>query len=345
MDNPFAVFEPSKNVSLLPYNTFHVDVKAEWFALISYEYQIPPMLDWVDKNGINLQLLGGGSNLLLTKDLHGLVAKIALDGLECDVETFSDKVILTAGAGVEWERVVECATSHGWWGVENLTLIPGVMGSAPVQNIGAYGIELADLFYNLRAWDNMRGEIVTLTKEDCRFGYRQSVFKEWPNRYIILSVSLLLKKEGTPHLGYGQISSKLASLGVTNPSPLDVMNVIRAIRQEKLPDTKMVGCAGSFFKNPVVSIDFFNSLKVEFPEMPSYVMDEHFIKIPAGWLIEQCGWKGYRKGDVGVWPQQALVIVNYGRATGQELLSLSFEIIESVKKRFNVILYPEVNVL
>ncbi len=345
MDNPFAVFVPQSNVSLLEYNTFHVDAKAEWFASIDFEYQIPTMLDWVDEHDVDLHLIGGGSNILLTKDVSGLVVRIAIDGLECDVETFSDKVLLTAGAGIQWERVVECATSHGWWGIENLTLIPGVMGSAPVQNIGAYGVELADLFYSLRAWDRMRGEVVTLVKEDCRFGYRQSVFKEWPNRYIILSVSLLLKKEGSPRIGYGQIETKLKESGIDSPSPADIMNVIRSIREEKLPDTKRVGCAGSFFKNPVVSADFFNSLKRRFPEMPSYIIDENFIKIPAGWLIEQSGWKGFRKDNIGVWPHQALVIVNYGNATGKELLSLAHDIIDSVRTKFDVVLYPEVNIL
>ena len=335
--------EVSKNISLKPYNTFGIDVKARNFIAVSTIEELRLVLK---KNySQDLFILGGGSNMLLTKDVDFTVLQINLKGIEV-VEEDADTVVLKASAGENWHQFVLYTLENNYGGVENLSLIPGNVGTAPIQNIGAYGVELKDTFVSCEAIDIQTLESRTFTEEECEFGYRNSIFKnDAKDKYIITSVSFRLAKHShNLHTTYGAIDKALIEMGIEKPTIKDVSNAVIRIRQEKLPDPKILGNSGSFFKNPVVTKSDLDNLQKNFPEIPFYIVSEEEIKIPAGWLIDKAGLKGYREGDAGVHKNQALVLVNYGGASGKEILDLSKKIQQEIYSQFQIHLQPEVNI-
>ena len=328
-----------QNKSLKQYNTFGINAIAKEYA----EFESIEDLKQINLEKNHL-VLGGGSNILFTKNVDGLVLKNNIRGIDLLEET-DDHVIIRAGAGENWHQLVISTVDRGLGGMENLSLIPGNTGASPMQNIGAYGVEIKDIFHSLEAFSVADKTVVTFRNEDCNFGYRESVFKnKYKGQFIICSVSFRLQKKPSINTSYGAISQELEKMGVINPSIKDVSNAVINIRSSKLPDPKITGNAGSFFKNPVVEKDLADSLKSTYPDLPYYPTGNK-VKLAAGWLIEQCGWKGYRKGDAGCYDKQALVLVNYGSATGNEIYDLSEQILESVKEKFKVILEREVNIL
>lgn len=332
------------NTCLKGFNTFGLSAEASAFVRVSTQAEVVEAVALARDMGLPVKVLGGGSNILLTSSPKALIIKMEIGGISHG--PLSDGgVLISAGAGCDWELLIDYAASHGFWGVENLTLIPGKVGSSPIQNIGAYGVELKDVFHSLTAFDLISLRFVEMDAAVCRFGYRDSLFKnEGRDRYIITSVNLKLSAFGSPRVQYGQVAEALLVRGILKPSPSDVVETIRSIRQAKLPDTALVGTAGSFFKNPVIPASQAEEIRAAFPQAPVYASGHEMWKVAAGWLIEQCGWKGFRRGDAGVWPLQALVLVNYGQATGAELVALAHDIIESVAGRFNIRLEPEVNI-
>lgn len=333
-----------ENISLKDYNTFGIDAKARFFVEIDSIKELQKVLTLTDFP--RKIVLGGGSNILLTDDINALVVHVNLKGKEIVSET-SDTVQLKVMAGENWHQMVLWTLDKGFGGLENLSLIPGNTGTAPIQNIGAYGVELKDSFVSCEAVRIKDQKLVSFTNTECEFGYRDSHFKnEGKDRYIITSVTFsLTKKNHQLHTEYGAIEEQLKLKSVRNPSIKDISNAVIAIRQTKLPDPKELGNSGSFFKNPLVSKSEFEAFISQNPEAPYYKVSDTVYKIPAGWLIEQCGFKGKRFGDAGIHKKQALVLVNHGKATGKELLELADTIIKEVKDRFNIIIRPEVNVI
>ena len=333
-----------ENISLKPYNTFGIDAKARFFVDITGLVQLQKVLEL--KAYPKKFIISGGSNMLLTKDIDALVMRIKLEGISI-VEETEDTVEIKAMAGENWHKLVLWCLDRGYGGIENLSLIPGNVGTAPIQNIGAYGVELKDVFVSCTAMEMATGELVAFDKEECHFGYRESIFKnEAKGKYIITSVNLrLTKRDHELHTGYGAIEGELKNMGIVYPTIRDISDAVIAIRRSKLPDPKELGNSGSFFKNPVISKKAFDKFIKKNPEAPHYETDDDQFKIPAGWLIEQCGFKGKRFGDAGVHDKQALVLVNYGNATGQEILALSEQIQEEVHKRFRIKIQPEVNII
>jgi UDP-N-acetylmuramate dehydrogenase len=333
-----------ENISLKTFNTFGLDVKARYFSEASEAPDIVKLAAFLKEEFAPLLILGGGSNVLFTKDFPGTVMKISTKGISVVRE---DRVTaeVRAEAGENWDDLVAWCVAKGWGGLENLSGIPGNAGTSPVQNIGAYGVEMSDTFVELEAYDLEEKQVVILEAASCRFGYRESIFKSsHKGRYIILSVTFRLQKHPILCLEYGGVRDALVSMKVEQPTVMDVRNAIVAIRARKLPDPAQTGNAGSFFKNPVVPADHYDHLKKDFPSIVAFPHPEG-MKLAAAWLIEQCGWKGYRSGDAGVHPSQPLVLVNYGNATGMQILELSDQIRESVRNRFNVHLDTEVNIL
>ncbi|GBF18688.1 MULTISPECIES: UDP-N-acetylmuramate dehydrogenase [Arenibacter] len=333
-----------KDISLKKYNTFGIDAKAKFFCEIN---SIADLKKALSLQGYpTLFVLGGGSNMLITKDLENLVLHINLKGIEVLSEN-KDEAIIKVSAGENWHNMVLWTLDHDYGGLENLSLIPGNTGTAPIQNIGAYGVELKDTFVSCDAMEIATQELKTFTKEECQFGYRDSYFKnEGLGKYIITSVSFkLTKRNHKLNVDYGAIVSELHNSGITNPSIKDVSNAVISIRKSKLPDPKELGNSGSFFKNPVVDKQQFDNFTKMNPNAPFYKVAENEFKIPAGWLIEQCGYKGKRFGDAGVHKNQALVLVNYGDASGAEIIDLAENIIDSVLKRFGIVISPEVNII
>jgi UDP-N-acetylmuramate dehydrogenase len=329
-----------KNISLLPYNSFHLDAKAAEFVSVGSVEELRNVLDIKEPQLI----LGGGSNILLTDNLEGLVLKINITGID-EVKEDNTHVYVRAGAGEVWHEFVEYTMRKNWSGLENLSLIPGNVGAAPIQNIGAYGVELKDIFYELEAFDRLEKKVYSFGVNDCQFAYRDSIFKSAKrNRYIILNVTFVLDKNPKLNTSYGAIREELKKMNVGSPRIQDVSQAVIRIRRSKLPDPAKIGNAGSFFKNPVVDQSVFLSLSNQYPGMPAYPHEDKSVKLAAGWLIEQCGWRGYRKGDAGVHAHQALVLVNYGKATGKEIFDLSEKIQKSVHKKFGISLDREVNV-
>ena len=330
-----------KDKSLLPYNSFHIEARAAQFVAITDKDQLKEM---VEKAGSSILVLGGGSNILFTKDVKGWVLKMDIRGIE-EIKEDALHIYVRAGAGENWHAFVQYCIGRNWAGLENLSLIPGSVGAAPIQNIGAYGVELKDVFYELEAFDRKTSKLFTFGVNDCAFGYRDSFFKSGEkNRYIILNVTFILNKIPVLNISYGAIRAELEQMEVRTPSIRTVSEAVINIRKSKLPDPAEIGNAGSFFKNPVVDQAHFLSLSKAFPNLPAYPHEEGSVKLAAGWLIEQCGWKGYRKGDAGVHQLQSLVLVNYGHATGKEILQLAEAIVASVKKKFGVELEREVNI-
>jgi UDP-N-acetylmuramate dehydrogenase len=332
-----------KNAPLLPYNTFGIDAKAENFVVFNDAEELKTALN----SGIRpVLILGGGSNMLLTNDIAGLVLKNNLKGIEV-ARRFSNKVWVRVGGGEVWHDFVLWAVAQGYGGVENLSLIPGSTGAAPVQNIGAYGVELKDVFVRLEALELETGKIRTFNKAQCRFGYRDSVFKkEEKGRWCILSVVFsLTTARHTTNISYGDIRKTLDAMGIAEPDIRQVSEAVVRIRSSKLPDPAVIGNCGSFFKNPELPAAVRDRIRATHPHVVSFDLPDGRVKIPAGWLIEQCGWKGKRVGNTGCYEKQALVLVNHGGATGAEVKRLAFDIIESVEKNFGVTLEPEVNIL
>jgi len=329
-----------KNVSLLPYNSFHLETNASEFASVKTVEELQNILNHQEPKLI----LGGGSNLLLTRNVDGLVLKIDFSGID-EVKEDNAHIYVRAGAGENWHGFVQYSMDRNWGGLENLSLIPGNIGATPIQNIGAYGVELKDVFYELEAYDRKEKKVFAFGVNDCQFGYRDSIFKSaGKGRYIILNVTFILHKNPVLSTHYGAIREELKKMGVQSPTIQDVSRAVIKIRQSKLPDPAVIGNAGSFFKNPVVDQLKFLSLSEKYPEMPAYPHEDQSVKLAAGWLIEQCGWKGYRKADAGVHANQALVLVNFGKATGKEIFELSEKIQKSVYKKFGIELECEVNV-
>lgn len=333
-----------QNISLQPYNTFGIDATAKLFASIDTESDLISIL----KNYTNEPkfILGGGSNMLLTKDVESLVLHINLKGIEITKET-NETVWVTAQAGENWHEFVLWCIAHNYGGIENMSLIPGNVGTSPVQNIGAYGVELKDVFESCEAIAIATQEKRMFTKEECQFSYRESIFKtSEKGNYIITNVTFkLTKKNHQLHTGYGAIQQELTTKGIETPTIKDISNAVIAIRQSKLPDPKELGNSGSFFKNPVISKKAFEAFIKLHPEAPFYKVSEENYKIPAGWLIEQSGFKGKRFGDAGVHKNQALVLVNYGTATGAEIVALSKKIQATVLEKFNIEIEAEVNIV
>lgn len=327
---------------LQQYNTFRVNVRAKGFVEINYPDSLGLLFEKILPRYDDYLILGGGSNLLFTRDFEGLVIHMNLKGIEIMEEDEKD-IRLRVKAGEDWTQFVDYCVANGWGGVENLALIPGQVGAAPVQNIGAYGVESGDVIESVEAFDLKTGKMASFTNKDCEFGYRNSIFKtHFPARYLITAVVFSLSKVSPLQLNYGALKQELRS--VVAPTYRHVAEIVKHIRRTKLPDIEEIGSAGSFFKNPVLTKEHFYSLQENYPEIPSYTVSDG-VKVPAGWLIEQCGWKGFRQGHIGVYPRQALVLVNYSDASGSELKQLAERIREDVYKTFAINLIPEVTII
>jgi UDP-N-acetylmuramate dehydrogenase len=332
-----------QNISLRPYNTFGIDAIAKLFTEFNNANELEEVLRAM--GGVQEMVLGGGSNILLTKDFNGLVLKNNIMGIE-EVKEDDEHVYLKVGAGENWHRFVMYCIANNLAGVENLSLIPGNVGASPMQNIGAYGVEMKEVFHDLEAMHLKHKEVLLFTLNDCEFGYRDSVFKKkYKDQFAILTVTFRLNKNPKFNTSYGALEQELEKMGVQELSIKAISQAVINIRSSKLPDPAEIGNAGSFFKNPTVNAAFFESLKKQFPSIVAYKVGDDAVKLAAGWLIEQCGWKGYRKGDAGCHAKQALVLVNYGHATGQEIYDLSEEIVQSVQNKFGVTLEREVNII
>ena len=332
-----------ENISLKAFNTFGIAANAAYFAAFSTIDD----LESLPTAGSRLPaiVLGGGSNILLTGNVNGWVLKNEIKGIEITGED-ADFVYVKAGAGEPWHPFVLYCIDHNWGGVENLALIPGNIGASPMQNIGAYGVELKDVFHELEAFHLQDRQLVKFGLSDCAFGYRESVFKRrLRNQYVIVTVTYKLRKQPVFNTSYGAIAQELETAGVQQLSLKAIADAVIRIRSSKLPNPAEIGNAGSFFKNPQVGGQVFQSLKEKFPGIVGYAQEDGMVKLAAGWLIEQCGWKGYRKGDAGCHAKQALVLVNYGNATGREIYDVSTAILQSVHAKFGVELEREVNIL
>jgi UDP-N-acetylmuramate dehydrogenase len=332
------------DVSLKAFNSFGVDVRARLFAEAHDDGDVREAASLALQQGLPLLVIGGGSNLLLTRDVEALVLRMASRGIRILSED-GDQVLVEAEAGEPWHPFVQWALAQGLSGLENLSLIPGTVGAAPMQNIGAYGVEIKDLFAGLTALDRQTGELRDFGLEACAFAYRDSLFKREAGRWLILRVRFRLSRLASLRLDYGPVRQRLVEMGIEAPTASDVSQAICAIRSEKLPNPVELGNAGSFFKNPVVAFELAERIRAEHPDLVSYPAGDGLVKLAAGWLIERAGWKGFRDGDAGVHRLQALVLVNYGRATGAQLLQLAQRIQADVLARFGVELEIEPNVL
>lgn len=332
------------NRPLKPLNTLAVEARAVRFAEAHRDQDVIDALAEAERLSMPLWVLGGGSNLVFTGDVDALVLRMATQGIRI-VEDDGDRVVVEAAAGEAWHPFVLHCLKLGLSGLENLSLIPGTVGAAPIQNVGAYGVEIKDVFAGLTALDRVTGNVVDFDLAACEFGYRESLFKRQAGRYIILRVRFLLHRSANLRLEYGPVRQWLQQHDIQSPSPLDVSRAICAIRSEKLPDPQVLGNAGSFFKNPIVSSAIAESLRERFPDLVAYPQEDGRFKLAAGWLIERAGWKGFRRGDAGVHKLQALVLVNYGAATGKQILELAQHIQKDVAERFGVGLEVEPNIL
>ena len=336
-----------RNYSLLSHNTFGIDVKCNRYLEYASTEEAVEIARILQADSQPLLILGGGSNLLLTKDFPGIVVtpenrkEINVSGRD----NSSEAVYLRCWAGTTFDDVVDDAVRHGYHGMENLSLIPGEVGASAVQNIGAYGAEAKDIIDTVEAVEIATGRKVSFANSDCGYSYRQSKFKhEWKDKYLVTAVTYRLSKVFTPRLDYGNIRAKLSEMGISQPTASELRSVIIDIRNAKLPDPKVQGNAGSFFMNPIVSTEKYRQLAAQYPAMPHYTIDSEHEKIPAGWMIDQCGWKGKTLGRAGVHDKQALVLVNRGGATGEEVVALMHAIQHDVRQRFGIEIHPEVNV-
>ncbi len=332
-----------ENIPLKAFNTFGIAASAAYFAAFSTIADLQSLP--APGSRLPTVILGGGSNILLTGNVNGWVLKNDIKGIEI-IREDNDFVYVKAGAGEPWHPFVLYCINHSWGGVENLALIPGNIGASPMQNIGAYGVELKDVFHELEAYHLQEGQLVKFGLADCDFGYRESVFKrKLRNQFAIVTVTYKLRKKPVFNTSYGAIAQELEMAGVQQLSLKAIADAVIRIRSSKLPNPAEIGNAGSFFKNPQVDGQVFQLLKEKFPGIVGYAQDGGMVKLAAGWLIEQCGWKGYRKGDAGCHAKQALVLVNYGNATGREIYDISTAILQSVQEKFGVELEREVNII
>lgn len=333
-----------ENFSLKTLNTFGVEASADCFVHIETEEQLQELFSNDRYKDLPRLVLGGGSNMLFTQNFKGLVVHVKIVGLHAEVQ--ENDVFVRAGAGLVWNDLVNYCVDNEFAGMENLSLIPGSVGASPVQNIGAYGVELQDIFHSCRAFEIATGKIKVFSKEDCAFSYRESVFKSsLKGLFIITEVTFKLSKIFKPQLSYGAIMDELAKRGINHPNIRQLSQVISHIRVSKLPDPTTIGNAGSFFKNPIIPESSFNKLKIKFADVVHFPAGDGYVKISAGWLIEQCGWKGKVVGNTGTWKNQALVLVNHGNASGDEIFRFSSTIIDSVNSKFGIQLEREVNLI
>ncbi len=333
-----------QNYPLQDITTFHAQVFAKYYTVFSSVDFLRKTLTSPELKGMPFIILGGGSNVLFTGDFNGVIIRNAMEGMEVKSQD-ENNIYIKANGGEKWHDFVLYCVNRNYGGIENLSLIPGTVGAGPIQNIGAYGVELKDVLFEVETMNVHTLEIRNFSNAECKFGYRESIFKkEEKGNYIILSVTFKLNKNPKPNVSYGSLSKELEAMGISNPSIKDVSNAVIKIRSSKLPDPDKLGNAGSFFKNPTIPNADFEKLKSEHPNIVSFPATEGYTKLAAGWLIEQCGWKGKRIGDAGVHKDQALVLVNYANATGKEIYELSTKIIESVKEKFGVELEREVNI-
>ncbi|MBL0063440.1 MAG: UDP-N-acetylmuramate dehydrogenase [Bacteroidetes bacterium] len=334
-----------EKVSLRPYNTFGLEVNAARFVEVSSLAELRELILDPALKSLPKFILGGGSNILFTQDFNGLIIRNRIRGIEITNES-EEYARVKAGAGEVWHSFVLWTLDHNLAGLENLSLIPGSVGAAPIQNIGAYGVEIKDTFYELEAMSLEDGSLTTFSREECKFGYRDSIFKrEAKNKFVIVSVTFQLSKKPALNTSYGAIEQELKAMNVQNAGIREISQAVINIRSSKLPDPAKIGNAGSFFKNPEVEISIFEKLKSEYPDLVGYKTGNNKMKLAAGWLIEQCGWKGKVSGHVGMHKQQALVLVNYGGATGSELIQHARTVQSSVREKFGVELEMEVNIL
>ena len=333
-----------QNISLKPYNTFGIDATAKFFVSVTSIDELKSVL--LLKEYQNKLILGGGSNMLLTKDYNGLVILISLKGIEVVSEN-DEFVFVKAQAGENWHQFVLWCIDNDYGGIENLSLIPGNVGTAPIQNIGAYGVELKDTFESCEAISLESNQLQTFSKTDCEFGYRNSIFKQHAKgKFLITSVIFKLTKHSHKlNINYGTIASQLEVMKIIIPTIQDISKAVIDIRESKLPNPKEIGNSGSFFKNPVISKNHFNALVKNFNDIPSYPVSDTEVKVPAGWLIEKAGFKGKRFGNYGVHKNQALVLVNYGGAKGEDILNLSKLIQKTIRRLFDISIEAEVNIL
>jgi len=339
-----------ENISLKAYNSFGINATTSHFASFKSTEELSELITLNSK--LKTLILGGGSNILFTKNFDGLVLKNEIKGIK-EVHEDSEYVYVKAGAGENWHRFILYCIERSWGGVENLSLIPGNIGASPMQNIGAYGVQIEDVFWDLEAYHLKEKKLVTFTRNDCEFGYRESIFKKkYKDQFVILNVTYQLKKKPRFNTSYGAIEQELEKMGVKQLSIKAISDAIINIRSSKLPNPAEIGNAGSFFKNPEINNAQFTLLEVQFPNIVGYPLLNGNVKLAAGWLIEQCGpasggisWKGFRKGDAGCYNKQALVLVNYGNAKGDEINNLSEQILQSVKEKFGIILEREVNIV
>ena len=335
--------EIQENISLKNFNTFGVQALATQFIDIQDERQLIELY----KSGVFTKkffIIGGGSNVLFTQNFDGTIIKISNKGIQHFIE--GSNIFITASGGEIWNDLVWYCVKHDFPGLENMALIPGTVGASPIQNIGAYGTELMDVMYTCRAFDTMTGEFKTFSNKECGFSYRDSIFKtKYRGRYIIVSVTYKLNLNTQRNTSYGAIESELANRNIDNPTIKDIAEVVSFIRVEKLPDPSTIGNAGSFFKNPIITNEQLATLKQSYPDIVNYKVDGEHSKVAAGWMIEQCGWKGKEIGEVAVWKNQALVITNKGNASGQEIFNVSQQIIDTVFVQFGIKLEREVNIL
>jgi UDP-N-acetylmuramate dehydrogenase len=329
--------------SLLGYNTFGIDCQASAILELKSENEVEKILQEIQNK--DFLILGGGSNILFTQDFNGTIILNRITGIELISEN-ENEVLVEVGAGEVWHDFVLHSLSKNWFGVENLSLIPGCVGASPIQNIGAYGVEIIDVLDSVQFYHLDEQNFQTLGVSECKLGYRESIFKhDLKGKIIITKVRFRLSKMPNLKLEYGAIKDTLNEMDIENPTPQDVSKAVIHIRSSKLPNPKEIGNCGSFFKNPIIKTDKFLKIKSLHPTLPSYPADDNFTKIPAGWLIEQAGWKGQTFGNIGVHKNQALVLVNYGGGKGIEIKELAFKIIQSVKEKFDIELTPEVNII
>lgn len=331
------------NQSLKAFNTFGIDVLANSFCEVK---DVQELVEALEHHIGDFMILGGGSNVLFTSNYDGLVIKNSITGIEV-VKEDNHHVYVKVGAGEIWHSFVLYALEQNWGGVENLSLIPGTVGAAPMQNIGAYGVEIKEVFDSLTALNIETKNLVEFHEQDCEFGYRESIFKrQFKGQFVIVDVTFkLTKNHHHLNISYGAIKDTLADAGIDSPTIKDISQAVIKIRQSKLPDPKEIGNSGSFFKNPTIPNELYSELKINYPNLPGYPQADHKTKVPAGWLIEQCGWKGFRDGNIGVHEKQALVLVNYGNGKGDNLNSLSEKIKTSVDEKFGIQLETEVNII
>ncbi|MCB2222295.1 MAG: UDP-N-acetylmuramate dehydrogenase [Bacteroidetes bacterium] len=333
------------NYPLKSLNTFGINVDGKYFAQVASLEEIREGLAFAQQKKVPVMLLGGGSNILFTKDYNGLILKIGDRNMEQIAET-SEHVLVKVGAGMNWDDFVAICVEKGWGGLENLSLIPGNVGASPIQNIGAYGVEIKDHFESLEYYHFEQNLIQSFFAKDCSFGYRDSIFKrKLKGKGVILSVTYKLDKKPVFNTSYGTIKEALEKMSVGELSLQAMRQAVINIRRSKLPDPNEIGNAGSFFKNPEVPKSFHDHLKNQFPNLVAFKLDNGNYKLAAGWLIDQCEWKGYREGDAGIHAKQALVLVNYAHASGQDILALSEKVMKSVKAKFGVEMEREVNVV